>query len=59
MYAFELKRKLMEIPDNMEITIHHNGSGKIYSVDRVYTGNEKYLPKGKKDKPDIFVIETD
>lgn len=59
MYAFELKRKLMEIPDDMEITIHHNGSGKIHSVSNIYIGNEKFLPRGKKDKPDVLVIETD
>ena len=48
----------MNIPDNMEVIIHHSGSSKLYGTSDAYIGNEKYIPKGKQDKPDIFVIET-
>lgn len=58
MFAYELKRKLMNIPDNMEVIIHHSGSSKLYGTSDAYVGNEKYIPKGKQDKPDVFVIET-
>ena len=58
MFAYELKRKLMNIPDNMEVIIHHAVSSKLYRTSDAYIGNEKYIPKGKQDKPDVFVIET-
>ena len=62
MFAYELKRKLMNIPDNMEVVIHHSGSSKIYGTSDAYIGNEKYIIQRSKglgeNEPDMMSFTT-
>lgn len=59
MRNIDLIRELSKLPGDMEIEVFDN----IYKTNRqiknVYTGNERYMPGGRRNQPDRIFIEIE
>ena len=58
MTNIELQRILAQLPTNLEVVAFKSGNIHLKSVNKVYVGNEKYLP-GKRNVigPDKIIID--
>ena len=57
MTVAEMMQELNNMDPFAEVVIHHPNSTKLNKVDSVFMGNEKFLPNGRKDQPNVAIIE--
>jgi hypothetical protein len=59
MRVYELMQLLGQMDPRAEVQAFNIDTHKLHKTGRVYIGNERYIPGGRKNQPDVVVIDIE